>query len=139
MNNNATKAVQDVLAERQRQITKEGWTTAHDDAYYAGDLSKAASVYALVGSSDGRVIGDELSPSITQMVWPWEWHWFKPRDRRYNLVRAAALLLAEIERLDRASEKQAQTPPRQKEFQCQNCGEMNFRHPYRNCDVAVQP
>lgn len=36
--------------------------------------------------------------------WPWTgWatEWFKPKDDRYNLVRAAALLLAEIERLDR--------------------------------------
>jgi hypothetical protein len=35
--------------------------------------------------------------------WPWPPEWWKPCDRRANLVRAAALLIAEIERIDRAA------------------------------------
>jgi hypothetical protein len=35
--------------------------------------------------------------------WPWLSKWWKPKDRRRDLVRAAALVIAEIERLDRAS------------------------------------
>ena len=34
--------------------------------------------------------------------WPWEPRWWKPKNPRRDLVRAAALLIAEIERLDRA-------------------------------------
>jgi hypothetical protein len=30
--------------------------------------------------------------------------WWKPKDRRRDLVRAAALIIAEIERLDRDAE-----------------------------------
>jgi hypothetical protein len=36
-------------------------------------------------------------------IWPWPLLQFRPSDdRRRNLIRAAALLVAEIERLDRA-------------------------------------
>ncbi len=37
--------------------------------------------------------------------WPESWAscWFKPKDRRRDLIKAGALILAEIERLDRAS------------------------------------
>jgi hypothetical protein len=40
-------------------------------------------------------------------LWPSKWaeHWFKPKDPRRDLVRAAALCIAEIERLDRADAK----------------------------------
>ena len=34
-------------------------------------------------------------------LWPWAAEWWKPKDCRRNLVRAGALILAEIERLDR--------------------------------------
>jgi hypothetical protein len=35
--------------------------------------------------------------------WPWSIDWCKPGDRRQNLVKAGALIIAEIERLDRAA------------------------------------
>lgn len=95
-------AARDVLAERRRQQEVEGWTPDHDDGHRNGSMARAASVYALVGSSDGRIPGDELTPSITERLWPWGWNWFKPKSRRHNLVRAGALILAEIERIDRA-------------------------------------
>jgi hypothetical protein len=40
-------------------------------------------------------------------IWPWDRKWWKPTDRRRDLVKAAALILAEIERLDRATIKEA--------------------------------
>lgn len=33
--------------------------------------------------------------------WPWADEWWKPKDRRADLVRAGALILAEIDRIDR--------------------------------------
>jgi len=88
-------AASDVLAERQRQQKVEGWTAEHDDQYTEGQLSAAAACYALHTEPVGNV-GDYLR------FWPWPAKWWKPTDRRRNLVKAAALLIAEIERIDRA-------------------------------------
>jgi hypothetical protein len=103
---NAPRGTHDVLAERQRQVESEGWTPEHDNEHADGSLALAAARYALAGSSDGRTIGDELDPSLSARLWPRSWHasWWKPKDRRRNLVRAAALLIAEIERLDRRNQ-----------------------------------
>lgn len=88
-----TKAAADVLAERKRQIEAEGWTHEHDDAeHLPGEMALAACCYCVADE-------DDAPPA----VWPWATEWWKPRDRRRNMVRAAALLLAEIERLDRAA------------------------------------
>ncbi|MBV5522492.1 hypothetical protein KUT96_32110, partial [Pseudomonas aeruginosa] len=80
----------DVQAERRRQITAEGWTPEHDDLYCAAELPRAAAAYILNGANDE-------APAI----WPFSAKWWKPRDARSNYVRAGALILAEIERLDR--------------------------------------
>ncbi len=82
----------DVQAERRRQITAEGWTPEHDDLYCAAELPRAAAAYILNGANDE-------APAI----WPFSAKWWKPRDARANYVRAGALILAEIERLDRAT------------------------------------
>lgn len=89
---NLSTAAADVLAERHRQITVKGWTPEHDDTYTCGELSGAAISY--------------IEPMEAVFYWPAEWHddSFKPSDERRNLVKAAALLLAEIERLDRQSQ-----------------------------------
>jgi hypothetical protein len=42
-----TAAASDVLAERQRQVTAEGWTPEHDDEHSDGEMALAASSYAL--------------------------------------------------------------------------------------------
>lgn len=87
-----SRAARDVLAERRRQIEAEGMTTAGDDGYHAAELPRAAAAYILNGSNDEA-----------PCIWPWAKAWWKPRDARSNYVRAGALILAEIERLDRAA------------------------------------
>lgn len=87
----------DVLAERKRQMTVKGWTPEHDD-HSAFELSAAAACYAL-GVPDSHT----LQYSNGNEVWPWDFDQYKPKDQRFNLVRAAALILAEIERMDRAA------------------------------------
>ncbi|RZL30257.1 MAG: hypothetical protein EOP35_24120 [Rubrivivax sp.] len=97
-------ASRDVLAERQRQIELEGWTPEHDDAHKGGSMALAASCYAMAGAQSDRV-----SSEFVGKLWPWTgwaWQWWKPKDKRHNLVRAGALILAEIERLDRAADRQ---------------------------------
>lgn len=93
-------AVHDVLGERQRQVTVEGWTPERDDAYSDGQLAVAAGYYAL---ACGFPHEQDIGMGHTPEYWPWQEHWWKPRTARENLVRAGALILAEIERLDRAS------------------------------------
>ena len=96
-----SKAEYDVLSERSRQVLEEGWDAAHDDEHTDGGMAIAAACYALIGTSADRY----LSRGVASTLWGytgWATSWFKPKTIRRNLVRAAALLIAEIERIDRA-------------------------------------
>lgn len=92
----------DVIAERRRQIEKEGWSFEHDDAHEWGQMAGAAVCYALTN------VGHWAAGPAIDQFWPWDKAWWKPTDKRRNLVKAAALLLAEIERIDRTT---LPTPP----------------------------
>lgn len=89
-------AILDVMAERQRQQSVEGWAPEHDDEHCNGELAMAAVCYI---NDTGAVNRNGGKP------WGWPWHasWWKPDTRRRNLVKAGALILAEIERIDRAA------------------------------------
>lgn len=88
-------ALDDIAAERRRQIEVEGWAPEHDDAHTDGHLTDAAACYAL-GPDQMRAVW---------YLWPWDRHWWKPTTRRRDLVKAGALIVAEIERLDRKASK----------------------------------
>ncbi|MCO6050889.1 hypothetical protein NGM99_13980 [Mesorhizobium sp. RP14(2022)] len=90
-------AARDVLTERKRQVESEGWTPEHDDEHGNGQMASAAGVYAL----NAARLTDRNPPPLH--LWPWSLDWWKPTDRRRDLVKAGALILAEIERLDRAA------------------------------------
>lgn len=98
MNNDV---IAEIAAERRRQIEVEGCTPEHDDRWIRGELAMAAATYALTAAGLVRLDGPtEINPPV---VWPWDREWLKPKDRRRDLIRAAALIVAEIERLDRAA------------------------------------
>ena len=85
-----SRGASDVLAERDHHLSL-GFNARHDDeANSRGELASAAACY---------IAGSTRSP---RLAWPWDMHWWRPRGARENLVRAAALIIAEIERLDRA-------------------------------------
>lgn len=90
----------DVQAERRRQVEAEGWTPEHDDAHSHGQMARAAACYALAGSSAPN---DGSAALLVSLAWPWDEQWWKPTSARRDLVKACALVLAEIERLDRAA------------------------------------
>jgi len=99
-------AARDVLKERLRQINQEGWTPEHDDTYESGEIAGAAACYARHVNARGWVY--KGNPSSYQLEtepnnWPWDPEWWKPVSPRRDLVRAGALILAEIDRIDRAS------------------------------------
>ena len=90
----------EVARERERQMAVEGWTAEHDDTHSCGELAEAAACYAAPAPHGVRPLSVE-PPNL----WPWSREWWKPKDRRRNLVRACALIVAEIERLDRQTGK----------------------------------
>lgn len=99
-----TKAADDVLAERQRQVEAEGWTAEHDDKHSDGEMARAAAAYAVFAGEPKQftALAQWMRHAIPSL-WPWSAEWWKPSsDNRRNLVKAGALILAEIERLDRA-------------------------------------
>jgi hypothetical protein len=95
--------IEEVIAERRRQIAK-GYDAAHDDAHDDGSIATAAAVYALHPFVWHLVITEGSKRRLLSLAdfWPWEWSQFEPADERRNLVRSAAMIIAEIERLDRA-------------------------------------
>lgn len=106
---NISKAAFDVFTERERQVVEEKWTPEHDDEYKLGELAKAGATYAMastVSAEQARwrylTTPAESLMSLLQRLWPWGNHLFEPVNPRRDLVRAAALLIAEIERIDRA-------------------------------------
>lgn len=123
-----TQALKDVIAERDRQqrpeapegakpkLYGEAYTPRWDDDMNDdGELARAAAVYAY-----GATYSDYSRKSMLQQahagrttrifeMWPpsWDFDHYKPTTPRRDLVKAGALILAEIERLDRADAKQA--------------------------------
>lgn len=101
-----SQAARDVLAERSRQVEAEGWTPGHDDEHDKGEMAVAAALYALqrgagpalwIASSKGN-IGYIESIEL----------WLKPCGPRRSLEKAGALILAEMERMDRAARRMTQ-------------------------------
>lgn len=91
-----SKAAFDVTEERSRQVEKLGYDHRNDDVYNDNELVHAALWF---------ITADDLQ-------WPWSWSTMlhaksKRHDKRARLVRAAALLIAEIERIDRATNTQS--------------------------------
>jgi hypothetical protein len=94
-------AATDVLAERARQVGAEGWKPEHDDTHELGELAHAAACYAANNPYIKWLSGGN--------VWPYGWEWKPKGGDRKRLVKAGALILAEIERLDRAGLDGAQS------------------------------
>lgn len=96
----------DVLRERSRQVAHEGYDAAHDDEHDLGELARAGAAYTLMAAAQIYGPNAMILSGSTVPVWPFE-GLPKATDTRQALVRGAALLLAEIERLDRLAAKTA--------------------------------
>lgn len=89
--------IESIAAERRRQIEVEGWTPEHDDEHDSGELAAAAACYTVAAiDPEGITPLDQLP-----IPWPWAPEWYKPANPRGALVKAGALIAAEIDRLDR--------------------------------------
>jgi len=94
-----------IAAERDRQIAVEGWTAELDDEQDLCELAQAAKTYV----SAAQIAARGESPSTmrldgTNTYWPWSPSWWKPSDDPIrNLVKAGAMIAAEIDRLLRSA------------------------------------
>lgn len=87
-----SKVVFDVLNERLRQISVKGYDAAHDLQHGHSTLSDSAVAYLSMAST-----GDYHLASAH-----WQLSGFKPASKpRDNLVKGCAMILAEIEMIDR--------------------------------------
>lgn len=87
------RGVEMIAAERKRQVEMEGWTPEHDAEHTDHSLAQAAACYAVPQDRRGFLFAD---------LWPdsWDESWWKPSaDRVRELVKAGALIAAEIDRL----------------------------------------
>lgn len=99
-------ALKDVIAERERQKTVKNWTAEHDDQHGNGELACAAAAYAFQAGTVGRYFSHDPIG-----FWPWDEKWWKPTEPRRDLVKAGALILAEIERIDRQKASNPEVTP----------------------------
>ncbi len=83
----------------------EGWTPLHDSEHTHGQMAAAAIVYtdtALARITYGEPAQESKIADVMMERWPWDEEWFKPHaDPVRNLVKAGALIAAEIDRLQR--------------------------------------
>jgi hypothetical protein len=88
-----------IAQERQRQIDSEGFSIEHDDSHTDGELAYAAACYASPHPTENYY--------GTPHDWPFSPTWWKPspNNRIRDLVKAGALIVAEIERLQRLEEE----------------------------------
>lgn len=93
-----SKAAADVIAERRRQVEVEGWTADHDDGHDAFQMASAAMTYVHAAAWPND------QDRGFMRYWPWDRKWWKPlKNARRKLVIAASLIIAEIDRIDRAA------------------------------------
>lgn len=91
-----------VARERLRQMDEEGHEPAGDQAYEGNELAWAAFCYLERAAQDRLPQDDQSVPH----VWPLKRSGWKPKGSRVrNLVIAAALVVAEIDRLIDRGEK----------------------------------
>jgi hypothetical protein len=107
----STEGVELIDKERFRQVMVEGFLEPHDDLYIESQLSMAAESYILVSNylcNTDCIIPLAINSVIEQppSFWPWDKSWWKPsEDPIKNLVKAGALIAAEIDRLLRKNKK----------------------------------
>lgn len=98
---NASKGGLDMLAERARQKSEEGYTDQHDDAHDNGSLiSKAIAYLVDVRLREQGAAGFTEAPPD---YWPGKPEEWKPKREIWRQkVQAGAILIADLDRQERA-------------------------------------
>lgn len=88
--------LEEIREERMRQLDIHGYSSTHDSRVNDdAELARAAAAYCLSAS------GHTIAPGF---CWPahWDVALFKPKFPRRDLIKAGALILAELERIERS-------------------------------------
>lgn len=94
-----------IAEERSRQVGVEGYDAKHDDLHRDGSIVRAAVCYADTARVQvfSNLDGQPLPRCYWHKDWPFDREEFKPSpDAIRNLVKAGAMIAAEIDRLMRA-------------------------------------
>lgn len=104
--------LQRIAAERQRQISQEGFGPEHDDKQRPRTLPLAAACYAAAAAGYNQILRPFRVADITKddevknALWPWPANWDK--RAKHSAIRcleiAGALIVAELDRRHRAGE-----------------------------------
>ena len=91
-------SLQLVADERRRHIEIKGWTAEHDDQWTNNELAQAAVCYCMAR---------QYNLGGIPCRWPFDDEFWKPTpdDRLRELTKAAALIVAEMDRIQRVSEQ----------------------------------
>lgn len=110
--------IEELAAERMRQIGGEGYSLSHDDEHGHGEIAAGAAAYAYVASLPPpqrdyvarwyEVHSSHSANVVRKDLWKWGMQQFKPTTPRRDLIKAGAMVIAEIGRIDRA--KRAHRP-----------------------------
>lgn len=84
------KGIELIEAERKRQIEEEGYDASHDWKHNSDELATAAAIYAMT---------EKYRQENIMNMWPFAPEYYKPspNDRIRELVKAGALIAAEID------------------------------------------
>jgi len=96
----ASSIAKEIVQERRRQIEDEGYNAAHDSLHEPDVIATGAAFYALPEETTEwvKIKGVDLWPFDGQP---------KRKDRRRDLIRAASMIVAEIEQIDQANNRTA--------------------------------
>lgn len=91
-----------IVRERLRQVVSEGYSPEHDEAHRGNELAWASWAYL------DRAANNDFSPEPPAMF-PWDDSDWKPGPTRLRmLVKAGALIAAEVDRILADERRQAQ-------------------------------
>jgi hypothetical protein len=93
--------VKAIADERERQLQVEGFSRDYDQQYREGELARAATAYVQLAAMDLQVGSRKhIASQEPPFFWPWAQEWWKPVDARRDLVRAGAMIAAQIDLID---------------------------------------
>jgi hypothetical protein len=100
-----TNGMELIAAERARQVNEKGYTPEHDDEHDLGELALAAALYALPYEAEvngERLLSQDDFLNLHIALETGCNFYVKPEPNRLRrMVKAGALIAAEIDRLQR--------------------------------------
>lgn len=108
------EALSRLLRERIEQVERHGYTRSHDADHQEGEIGLGALAYLCAGLA--VELGDGFDEAAARQaacldsaanVWPWPRELFRPHDYETCLVKAGAMILAELDRKIAAREQGA--------------------------------